>query len=184
MGKWFEIYDDLLTSLGIKDVPSHIWNLDETGLQDHFLSAKAVGEKGQPCFQITSGEKGETTTVLASFNAAGEYGSTLVIFKAKRIKCEWLFNMPSDTILRASDTGWITSDQLVDWGRQFVSKLDKTDPRPHVLLLDGHSSHVYNPEFLHLMKANNVSVMCYPSHATHKLQPADKSLFKSGMNRE
>ena len=179
VGKWFEIYDNLLTSLSIKDLPSHIWNLDETGLQDHFLTSNAVGERGQPCFQITSGERGETTTVLVSFNAAGEYGPTLVIFKAKRLKPEWLLNKPRDTILRVSDSGWINSELLVDWGKQFVSMLDKNDPRPHVLLLDGHSSHVYNPDFLKLMKATNIHVMCYPAHATHHLQPADKSLFKS-----
>lgn len=177
--KWFNLYENLLRTLGIHDLPSHIWNMDETGLQDHFLTSKVVAEKGQPCFQITSGEKGETTTALACFNAAGEYGPLMVIFKAKRVKCEWSYDIPPKTILRATEKGWIASDILVDWGQYFVSNLPKEDARPHVLLLDGHSSHVYNLAFLQLMKASNVHVMCYPPHVTHKLQPADKSLFKS-----
>lgn len=92
VGKWLDIYSNLVIFLGVKDLPSHIWNMDETGPQDHFLSAKVVAETGQSCFQITSGEKGETTTPLACFNAAGDYGPLLVIFKAKRVKCEWLYD--------------------------------------------------------------------------------------------
>ena len=57
--------------------------------------------------------------------------------------------------------------------------LPKDDPMPHLLLLDGHSSHVYNLEFIKLLKSKNVHIMCYPSHTTHALQPADKALFKS-----
>ncbi|KAJ8012552.1 hypothetical protein DPEC_G00044030 [Dallia pectoralis] len=53
------------------------------------------------------------------------------------------------------------------------------DPRPHVLLLDGHYSHVFNLEFLELMKKNNICVVSNPPHTTHALQPADRSLFRS-----
>lgn len=81
--------------------------------------------------------------------------------------------------MKVSDNGWITSELFVEWGKQFVEGLPKDDPRPHVLLLDGHTSHVYNMEFLRVMEAHRVHMVCYPPHATHCLQPADKSLFKS-----
>ena len=71
---------------------------------------------------------------------------------------------------------------MLEWGRLFVKSLPKEDQRPHLLLLDGHSSHVYNLTFLTLMKEHNVHVMCYPPHTTHCIQPADKSLFKSSKN--
>lgn len=177
--KWFQQYQDLLTELGIKDVPSHIWNCDETGMQDHFLSATVISEVGSACYEITSGEKGETTTALASFNAAGDYGPLLVIFKAKRLKAKWLYNVTPNTVVKVSDNGWITTELFLDWGKQFVDMLPKDDLRPHVLLLDGHTSHVFNIDFLRLMQSHRVHVVCYPSHTTHCLQPADKSLFKS-----
>jgi len=44
-------------SLGITQIPSHIWNCDETGLQDVFLPSKVVGEKGIPAYQVTAGER-------------------------------------------------------------------------------------------------------------------------------
>lgn len=80
--KWFEGHEQILTELQIKDLPSHMWNCDETGLQDHFVSPRIVAEVGSACHEVTAGEKGETTTVLTSFNAAGDFRPLLVIFKA------------------------------------------------------------------------------------------------------
>lgn len=179
VGKWFDDYEALLKELNITDVPSHIWNCDESGLQDHFCSTRVVGEVGKPCVEITAGEKGETTTVLAAFNAVGKYSRTLVIFKGKRLRLEWLYGSPNHVVASVSENGWINSELFVEWGKLFVAQLPKNDPRPYVLLLDGHSSHVYNMPFLELMRKHNVHVMCYPAHTTHVLQPADKALFKS-----
>lgn len=176
--KWFEDYEALLEELGIKGLPSHLWNCDESGLQDNFSSSHAVGEVGKPCYEITAGEKGETTTILAAFNAVGTYAPVMVIFKGKRVRAEWLYGSPDNALVKVSDNGWINGELFVEWGKAFVSQLPKDD-RPHLLLLDGHSSHVYNMEFLTYMKANNVHVMSYPPHTTHALQPADRALFKS-----
>ncbi len=77
VGKWFQQYEDLLEELKSKDVSSHLWNCDESGLQDQFCSSCLVREVGKPC----AGEKGETKTVLAALNAAGTFSCTMVIFK-------------------------------------------------------------------------------------------------------
>ena len=61
---WFQKYQDTIDRLGLENVPDHIWNCDETGLQDHFLSTRVVAEAGSPCFEISAGAKGETSTCL------------------------------------------------------------------------------------------------------------------------
>lgn len=109
---WFDNYMQIVKSLDLEDSPSHIWNCDETGLQDYFLSSMVVGETGEPCYEITSGEKGETTC-LASMNAAGEYGTKMIIFKGKRMKPQWLEGCPPFTMVRMSDNGWINSQLFV-----------------------------------------------------------------------
>ncbi len=78
VGKWFQQYEDLLEELAIKDVPSHTWNCDESGLQDQFCSIRVVGEVGKRCVEVTAGKKGETMTVLAAFNAVGTFSRNLV----------------------------------------------------------------------------------------------------------
>jgi len=176
---WFDQYEKTLDELQIKECPSHIWNTDESGLQDHFVSASVIAEKGKPCYEVNPSEKGETTTVLATFNAVGTYAPLLFIFKGKRLKAEWCIGAPTDSLVKVSENGWITSELFVEFGRKFVSRLPKDDPRPHLLLLDGHCTHVYNLEFLNTMKENNVHPFCFPPHTTHCLQPADVSLFKS-----
>ena len=143
VGQWFKTYEDIITDLGIQDVPSHLWNCDETGLQDHFVSSRVVSPVGSPCFEVTANERGETTTLLASLNAAGEYGPLMLIFKAKRLRSKWCYGAPTNTLVKATETGWINKEVFLNWGKQFIASLPKDDPRPHVLLLDGHSSHVF-----------------------------------------
>ena len=177
--KWFTEYENLLTTLGIKHSPDHIWNCDETGLMDHFERRKAVGSAGQPCYQITANERGQTTTVLACFNAVGTFAPLLFVLKGSRLQSKWCVGAPVGSLVRVSPNGWITSSLFAEWAAKFVASLPSSDHRPNLLLLDGHASHVYNLEFLNLMKANNVHIYCFPPHCSHWLQPADKSLFKS-----
>ena len=181
ISKWFDNYEKMLSDLNIKESPANIWNLDESGFQDYFLPQKAVGEKGVPLYQITGAERGETVTVLPVFNALGDFGPLMVIFKGGKVKTEWAVGSPPNTIVRASKDGYINSDLFVEFGRQFVQYLRRkaSNACKHILVLDGHSTHTYNVQFLNLMRDNYVEVLCLPPHATHALQPADKTLFAS-----
>ena len=182
ISNWFDDLEKVLGELNIRDVPCHMWNCDETGLQEHFVQGRVTGEKGQPCYQLTANEKAETTTVLACFNATGKFCPPTVILKAKRLKADWVVGSPPGSTIKVSDNGWITKEIFFEWAKSFVLQLPKPDSRPHVLFLDGHSSHVYNLEFIELMTANNVHPFMFPAHTTHCLQPADKSFFKSLKN--
>jgi len=114
VGKWFNDYINLVKSLGIEDSPERFWNCDKSRLQDQFDQGLAIGEVGSPCYRITPGEKGETTTVLACFNAFVEYCPPMVIFKAKKVKNEWSVGAPPRTLVKCSDNGWIKTNLLVE----------------------------------------------------------------------
>jgi hypothetical protein len=175
---WFECYTEIVNRLGIAERPELFWNCDETGVQDQFDGGNAIGEVGKPCFRITPGERGETTTVLAAFNAAGEFADPMVIFKGKRIKSEWCVGSPPNTLIKCSDKGWITSELMVAWAEHFLAKIPDDDS-PRILVLDGHITHTYNLKFLEMMKSRKFEVVCFPAHTTHWLQAADKSFFRS-----
>ena len=179
IGKWFNDLEKFMVELKIKDKPANIWNVDETGVQDHFIPKRVLSEKSKDSYQLAAGEKGETTTIVAGFNALGKYTPIMVIFKGKRCKPEWLDNAPSSAMVRMSERGWVTTEIFMEWGRRFISQLPTADGSPHLLLLDGHSSHLYNLEFLRMMRENRVEVWCFPPHSTHVLQLADVSLFRS-----
>ena len=110
----------------------------------------------------------------------GVYTPLLVLFKGKRLKSDRAVGSPPDSLMSlcVTDNGWITTDTFTEWPEAFC-KFVVNDGKPHLLLLDGHGSHTLNVTFLELMSTNNIHVMSFPSHMTHVLQPADKSLFKS-----
>jgi len=164
--------------LGIVDQADRFWNCDESGLHYQFDQGMVVGEVGKTCYCITPGEKSETTTVLAAFNAAGEFAPPFIIFKRKRVRSEWCAGSPPNTTVKCSDNGWITTDLLVCWAENFL-KIIPDDGSPRVLILDGHVTHIYNLKFLEMMRSRCIEVICFPAHTTHLLQAADKSLFRS-----
>lgn len=63
-----DTYAQLVEKLELGDKPDRIWNCDESGVNDQFDQGRVVGlvaQVGQPCYRITPGEKGTTTTLLA-----------------------------------------------------------------------------------------------------------------------
>ena len=66
VSNWFEAYQTLATDLGIIDVPSNIWNTDETGCQNIHTPKDIVGVVGKPSYNLTALEKGETSTALVT----------------------------------------------------------------------------------------------------------------------
>lgn len=47
-----------------------------------------------------------------------------------------------------------------------------------LLILDGHAAHESSIEMLEFAIANDIILMCLPSHSTQALQPLDRSFFK------
>ena len=63
--QWFTMYEATLNLRAIRDCPNHIWNFDETGCQNIHVAKQIVGHVGIPTDNITSLEKGETSTALS-----------------------------------------------------------------------------------------------------------------------
>lgn len=122
---------------------------------------------------------------LGRFNAVGDYTPKLVIHMGATIQESRRASIPRDTTLAVSSNSWIKSELFFRWGELFVANLphlstdDPFSQLPHLLVFDGHSTHVQNLPFLHLMEVHNVHVYIIPSHTSHWLQPADKTLFAS-----
>ena len=179
---WFEAYEALLKRLGVRDLPRQIWNLDETGVQNIHKADEVVGIVGAPTYNVTALEKGETSTVVAIMNAFGDIPPPMVIHKGKNVGKGWKDGAPYGTLVKTSDSGWINKDLFLQFGEHFVAFLKNEgldNGLPHVLLMDNHYAHIFNLEFLHLMKQNNIHVFALPPHTTHWLQPLDRVPFGS-----
>lgn len=185
VSQWFTAYEEILNRLGIQDCPSHIWNFDETGCQNIHYASEVVGQVGIPTYNVTALEKGETSTALIGVNAMGDFPPPMIIHKGKYVGKGWSNGAVYGTIVRASDKGYINKDLFLEFGKAFITFLQQRnllDGKPHLVVLDSHYSHLYNIEFLELMRVNNVHVFALPPHCSHWLQPLDRGIFRSFKN--
>lgn len=159
--------------------PGHIYKMDETGLQLNNRPGHVIVKKGSKNIaSISSGEKGETITVIACCNAEGIFLPPTCVMKGKNKKQEFEDGMPPGSLVYMSErSAYVNSDIFLQWLKeQFVPR----KPTGVVLLLlDGHASHCSNVQMLEYCVEHNIILLCLPSHTTQFLQPLDRCFFRS-----
>lgn len=161
--------------------PENVYNVDETGLTICQKSQKIVAKKGKKNVGvITSAERGRTITVVCCVSASGNYVPPMFIYPRVRMKPEFLDRGPVGAIARATKTGWINEELFCEWFQHFLDQVQpKSRQQPTLLLADGHASHTKNLALIEKARENNVILLIFPSHCTHRLQPLDVAVFKS-----
>ncbi|XP_068081804.1 uncharacterized protein [Anabrus simplex] len=179
IAEYFSLILDVLSANNLLDKPGHLYNMDETGFQMNPRPDTVIAEKGSPTlYQVTSGEKGETITVIACCNAEGNFIPPACILKGKRKKPEWEDGLPNgSTVYMNEKSGYVTSDIFMSWLKDHF--IPRKQQGKVVLFLDGHASHCTDPDMLDLAARNDVIMICLPPHSTHFLQPLDRCVFKS-----
>src|ERR1700761_2207537 len=64
--------------------------------------------------QITNSVRGETVTVLACCSAVGNFIPPMVIFKGQRCKAEFSDEMPPGSLVKMSESGYISVDLFLE----------------------------------------------------------------------
>ena len=161
--------------------PENVFNVDETGLSICHKPHKVVARRGKKNVGgLTSAERGKNTTIVCCFSATGQFVPPFIIFPRVRMKASLMDNAPPGTVGRAAKSGWINEDLFAEWFDHFLATVQpQARPNPVLLLADGHSSHTNNLSVVKKARENNVEILIFPSHCTHKLQPCDVSFFKS-----
>lgn len=76
----------------------------------------------------------------------------------------------------AHPSGWMTSATFVEFLIHFKKYSKPAADRNVLLLLDNHESHI-SIESLEYCKNNNIVLVSFPPHTTHKLQPLDVGVY-------
>ena len=163
IGNWFKLLKEIKDKCEIVS-PSQIWSGDETGVQNVPKEVKVLGTKCIRTFQQVSREQGETTSILTFVNGYGQVVCPMVIQKGVCVQDTWCLKKPGDMRLAATTKGYITKAKFHEYGLCFVKYL-KTNcmlGRKHLLIVDGHKSHLYNLPFYELMRANDIEVLTIP----------------------
>lgn len=101
----------------------------------------------------------------------------MLIFPRCRITEHLKRGAPPGTVFAGNPTGWMTVDIFIKWFDHFLAHTKPSAEDPVILFLDGHASHTKNLAFIEKARANHVTVISFPPHSSHKLQPLDVSFM-------
>lgn len=176
---YFELLEKVLRENGLFEKSSNVFNMDETGLQLNNKPTKVLAAKGSKnVSSLTSGEKGETISVIACCNAEGMFLPPYSIFKGKNKKEEFVDGMPAGSQIAMSEkSAYVNAAIFKDWLESHF--MPRKPPGPVLLIVDGHTSHTNSVDVLEFCETNKIILLCLPSHTTHYLQPLDRAFFKS-----
>ena len=82
-------------------------------------------------------------------------------------------NLPDDTLIALSDTGYSNDDISLGWLAHFELFTSRRKTGAYrLLLLDGYGSHC-TKQFIGYCDRYSIIPFCFPPHTTHLLRPLD-----------
>lgn len=157
--------------------------MDETGIATVPTKIfKVIGKKGaRNVGQKTSQERGTTVSVAVAVSASGQFIPPMYIFPRSNMKQTYLTHAAPGTVGYANGGGWMTAEYFVKFMNHFIQHSGAKKGSPTLLLLDNHTSH-QSIETLDLAAKHDITMLSFPPHCTHKMQPLDVSVFSSFKN--
>ena len=163
--KFFELLKQWVRAWEIEFKPNNVWNVDETGISDVPKERRVIGISGEGVFQTVADEKGTTTTVVTFVSAGGLHVPPMIIFKTGKVKNIWREAAPSGYTVQRSDSGCINAELFAEFVDFLKEKNLLGNNQKNLLLLDLHSSHLFNAKFMNMMIENNIEVCSFPPTA-------------------
>jgi hypothetical protein len=153
--------------------PSQIWNTDETSCQASRNGGGRVFAKigSKYVRQIIPNER-EHVIVLTCINSNGEYIPNLYIFKGKQRKDEYIRKCEPGAVYAMQKKAWMSGYIFYKWLDHFFRNLELrggiSQIKRHLLILDGHGSHVTLDVILKA-REHGLDMLTLPSHTSHTL---------------
>ncbi|KAI1000441.1 hypothetical protein K3495_g7754 [Podosphaera aphanis] len=155
-----------------------IYNMDETGLAlGVCTNTIVIASSFKKKVYVKSSENREWVSIIECVSAAGRKLRCAAIFKVRTLQTTWFPASILDWLYTTSENGWRSNEIGTEWLRHiFLPEISSHRPRPRLLILDGHGSHV-NVDFIYTCKINNLELLFLPPHSSHILQPLDLTGF-------
>ena len=172
---YYNLLEETLCEHDLTNKPSHIYNMDESGMPLDHRPPNVVAKRGQKKVRYRVAGKKEQITILGCANAAGQALPPMVIFEGKHLNYQWTLGEVPGTYYGMSGKGWTDQELFRHWLKDhFVP--NAVPGRPLLLILDGHSSH-YEPVSIELAREEKIILFCLPPHTTQDSQPLDCTVF-------
>ena len=162
--------------------PTHIWNCDESGVQaGRARGATVLARRGSRSVHSIEPDEKEHLSVLSCVNADGGCIPNFYILKGSYFLQDYIANFEEGVVMGMQPNTWMTRWLFESWISHFLECL-KRGPgvdltNRHLLILDGHNSHV-TLEVVKISMESGLDIVSLPSHTSHALQPLDIACFK------
>ena len=176
INKFFDALRELKQTYSFS--PNQIYNVDETGISTVATkNPKVLSPRGKRrVIKVSSAERGTNVTAVCCMNAAGNFVPPFLIFPRVRMQPAYMNNVPSGFFGVAHESGWMTSENFIKYLEHFIKYAVPTENNRLLLLMDNHASHV-TLEAVNLCRQNFITLLGFPAHTSHRMQPLDVSLY-------
>lgn len=155
----------------------NLYNIDETGVTTTQKPSRVITVKGtKQVGSITSQERGTLVTVCLAVNAIGNAVPAFFVFPRKNFQPHFVRDGPPGCDGSGNKSGWMQDEDFLLFMKNFTKFAKPSQENPVVVILDNHSSHI-NVPVIQFCKENFISILSFPPHTSHKLQPLDRSVF-------
>jgi len=123
----------------------------------------------------------EHLSVLSCINADGGSIPNFYILKGKYFLEDYVARCEEGAVMGMQPNAWMTKWLFESWISHFIECLrggpGLNQTTRHLLVLDGHNSHV-TLEVVKISMESGLDIVSLPSHTSHALQPLDVACFK------
>ncbi|XP_072400686.1 uncharacterized protein [Diabrotica undecimpunctata] len=110
--------------------------------------------------------------------ATGQAIPPVFIFPRKNMKDRFLDGAPIGSIGLAHQSGYMTAELFLEVLKHIKMHLSASKENPLLILMDNHSSHI-SLEAINLARESGITLLSFPPHCSHKLQPLDVAVYGS-----
>ena len=169
-----------MQELSILSSPGQFFNCNETGCPLSGKVCRIIATKESRTVSAVGSSNKSQVTALATIAASGDVLPPTIVLAGQRFKENPLEGGPAGAFfIGRSETGWMNSQVFYEYvANSFLPWVEQQNiPKPVLLLVDGHSSHV-SYQVGKLCNESGVGLYPLPAHASHIVQPCDVAFFK------
>ena len=173
-----EFYNIWRNILFEKKFEAHsIFNYDETGCTTVQNVPKVLAPKGmKQVGQTVATERGTLVSAGCCVSASGCSLLPALLFPRINYKDRFIRGAPAGTLGLANQSGWMTAELFPKVLAHIIKHMGCTKEMPAVLLMENHESHL-SLEVVEMARVNGLSIVTFPPHCSHRLQPLDVSFY-------
>jgi hypothetical protein len=171
---FFQTYVKVIEEKNIP--PEKIYNCDEVGIIIDAPPKETFTKRGTKRTYVRTSGNRVLISMMGCVSAIGNFVPPAFVFPGKKLTKQTIKDAPAGTVAMCTQNGYFTSKAFLSYLEHFARNTNLSSSNPVLLILDGFLGPL-DLASLEYAKSKNIEILCFPSHATHAMQPMDVGVF-------